>query len=88
MEFCLWMIMLCLVGIQNVLCITIGIYIGTKLYKDTKLPDIELPNPVKAVKEYKANKEAEYQKNAYDTIMQNIEAYDGTAIGQKDVPRR
>ena len=32
-------------------------------------------------------KEAEAEKNRLDVILENIERYDGTGAGQKDVPR-
>lgn len=47
-------------------------------------------NPVKA---YKEHKEQEKQKEAYDleqrqlaTMLRNIERYDGSPLGQEDIP--
>jgi hypothetical protein len=88
MEFCLWMIVLSLVGIQNVLCIIIGIKVGMTLNTNkVELPKVEL-NPVKAVKEHKANKEAKMERDKIETILANIENYDGTSNNQEDVPGR
>lgn len=81
-------IMLLLVMMQNTICIVIGIKIGLALSKGER---VELPNPVKAYKEHKANmeaqKEAEKELDKISTIMQNVENFDGTGFGQKEVPR-
>ena len=71
-------------GAVNVLCFMVGAKVGQQVAKGEK---VELPNPVKAVKEYKAEKEAELIKDKYDTIMRNIDNYNGTSSNQEDVPR-
>ena len=38
-------------------------------------------------KETEAKVEAENEQNKNDTIMRNIECYDGTSNGQRDVPK-
>lgn len=88
MEYVIILAFLVLVGMQNMICMVIGIKVGMALSKGEKL---ELPNPVKAYKEHKDNveaqKEAEKELNKISTIMQNIENYDGTGFNQEDVPR-
>jgi hypothetical protein len=49
--------------------------------------DIQIPSPVKAVKEHKAKKIAKKERDMIETIMANIDNYDGTDNGQMDVPR-
>lgn len=68
----------------NVVCFLIGAKIGQKAVKGE---EIELPtiNPMKAYREAQERKQAEREADKLDTILQNIEAYDGTSIGQKDV---
>lgn len=39
----------------------------------------------KKVKKTKADKEMEESKRRYDTIMRNLDVYDGTEIGQEEV---
>ena len=89
MEFVYVVAMLVLVGIQNLFCITIGLKIGLALSKgeSVSIPDT-IPNPIKAVKEHRANEEAKLEQDRMNTILQNIENYDGTANRQEDVPRR
>ena len=45
-----------------------------------------LPDPVKAVREHRAEREQEKERKRMETILSNIESYDGTSMGQKDVP--
>lgn len=73
-------------GALNMACFFYGAKIGQKASKGET---IEMPsvNPLKAVREHKANKEAEMEQNRLDTILRNVERYDGTAKGQEDVPR-
>jgi hypothetical protein len=49
---------------------------------------IKLPNPVETIRENKQRKEARREADRYETIMENIDRYDGTSNGQKEVPRR
>lgn len=83
MEFCLVVIMLLLVGMQNIICMVMGVKIGLALSKGET---VELPSPVKAYKEHKASKEAKIENDRISTILQNIENYDGTDFNQEDVP--
>lgn len=68
----------------NVVCFLIGVKVGQKVVKGE---EIELPtiNPMKAYREAQERKQAEREADKLDTILANIEAYDGTSIGQKDV---
>ena len=71
-------------AISNILCFIIGAMVGQKVVKGE---DIKLPSPVKAIKEHKKQVEAEQAQSKLDTIMSNVESYNGTSFGQKDVPR-
>lgn len=74
-------------GLLCIVCFIIGAKVGQTVSKGE---DIELPevNPMKAIKEHRAKQEAEMEQNRIDTIMRNIESYDGTTMGQEDVPGR
>ena len=71
------------VGMQNLICVIIGMMIGKALKGSL--------NPVEAIKEHKAEvearREAKEEQNMIDTILRNIDNYDGTGFGQMDVPR-
>lgn len=75
------------VGVLCIACFLIGAKVGQTVSsgEEIKLPNI---NPVQAYKEHAAKKEAEAEQSRIDTIMKNIESYDGTSNGQNDVPRR
>ena len=72
------------IGLMNILCFWIGAKVGQKVVKGEA---IEAPtiNPMQIVRDHREKKEAELQQNRLDTIMRNIEAYDGTSRGQEDV---
>ena len=77
-------VILTICTLLNVVCFLIGAKVGQKVDKGE---DIELPsiNPMKAYREAQDRKQAEREADKLDTILQNIEAYDGTSAGQKDV---
>lgn len=72
------------VGLLCIGSFCVGAIVGQTVSKGE---DIELPsiNPLEAYRKHEAKKEAEAEQNKIDTIMQNIEAYNGTSAGQKDV---
>lgn len=77
-------LLILVVGTLNAVCFFIGAKVGQKVVKGEP---IEMPsfNPMRAIREAQDKREAEREQNKLDTIMQNIEAYDGTSAGQKDV---
>ena len=72
-------------GFVCMACFLLGAKVGQTV---TKGEELKLPsfNPVQAVREHKERKDAEIDMSRFDTIMRNIEHYDGTSIGQMDVP--
>lgn len=72
------------VGTLNLACFFVGARVGQKVVKGE---EIELPslNPMTAYREAQGRKQAEREAERNDLIMQNIENYDGTSAGQKDV---
>ena len=76
------------VGTLCIVCFFVGAKVGQTVANGERIETPDL-NPVKAIKEHweKASAEREYEKEQtrVDTIMRNIEAYDGTSNGQMDV---
>jgi hypothetical protein len=72
------------VALSNIFCFMIGAKVGQAVVKGEK---VDLPNPAKAIREHKQRKNAEQVQNRLDTIMHNIESYDGSSLGQRDVPK-
>lgn len=73
-------------GTLNAVCFFIGAKVGQKVSKGEP---IEAPtlNPMKAIKEREERKEADKEAERLEIILQNIENYDGSPNGQRDVPR-
>lgn len=84
MEILLVLILALVIGTLNVVCFFVGAKVGQKVVKGEP---IELPsiNPMEAIREAQDKREAEREQRKLDTILQNIETYDGTGNGQKDV---
>jgi hypothetical protein len=72
-------------GFVCMACFLMGAKVGQSVAKGEK---VELPSPVKAVQEHREKKEAQMEQSRLETIMRNIESYDGTPYGQEDVPGR
>lgn len=74
------------VGTLCIACFFVGAKVGQQASKGEP---IETPviNPIKAIREHQERKAAEEEQSKIDTIMRNIEIYDGTERGQEDVPR-
>lgn len=78
-------LLLLVMGITNILCFLIGAKVGQTVSKGET---IEVPNPVKAAREHKEKQELKFEQDVLDTILRNIDNYDGTGSNQEDVPRR
>lgn len=71
------------------LCI-VSFIMGAKTVQNVKKDkDIELPNinPLKAIRERQEQREQKKEQDKLETIMRNIEAYDGTSNRQEDIPQ-
>lgn len=77
--------LLFLFGIFIIVAYTLGLKNGQKLKKDEeiKMPEI---NPIKIVRNEIETFEQKKKQDIYDTMMSNIDNYDGTGLGQKDIP--
>jgi hypothetical protein len=76
------------IGTLNIACFFVGARLGQKAYKgeEIKLPEA---NPIKAVNERNERKAVEeaakLKQIKLETILKNIDRYDGTEQGQIDV---
>ena len=80
-------LLLLVMGAVNIACFMIGAKVGQKV---TKGEAIELPtvNPMELVREHQEKRAAQEERDKVETILRNIESYDGTGYGQEDVPGR
>ncbi len=76
--------LLAIASLSNIACFVIGAKVGQTVSKGET---IETPavSPLKAYRENKAQKEADAEKNKIDTILRNIDNYNGTGYGQEEV---
>lgn len=80
-------LLLCVMCLSNILCFMIGAKVGQSVAKGER---VELPNidPLKAARERQERQEAQKEQDRLDAIRQNIDGYNGTAEGQRDIPGR
>lgn len=72
-------------GTLNVVCFFIGAKVGQTVMKDEPLKTPEL-NPVKIIEERREQRVLKEEQDRISTILENIDNYDGSGVGQKDVP--
>lgn len=79
-------LLILLVGALNIACFFVGAKVGQQVSKGEKITVPEI-NPLKLWEDRQDRKEAEKERNKMDVILSNIETYDGTSVGQKDIPK-
>ena len=77
-------ILVVLMGGMNLLAFLIGARTAQKVDKgeEIKLPSI---NPMETYKEHREKVEANKEQERFNTMLDNINNYDGTGLGQKDI---
>lgn len=79
-------IILCtLFGVFILVAYSLGLKNGQKLSKSEEVVIPEL-NPVKAIQKEIETVEEKKKQEAFDLMMSNIDNYDGTGLGQKNIP--
>ena len=68
--------------IINIMCLLIGVRIGQKTSKGE---EITIPTPNKIITEIKENRERKMEEELNAKMLENINNYNGTALGQKDL---
>lgn len=74
------------VGALCIVCFYFGAKVGQQVSKGESL---ELPNinPIEKIRETLDKREAKKEQDRIETIMQNVERYNGTSEGQTEVPK-
>ena len=70
----------------NVVCFLVGASVRQKVDKgkEVNLPNV---NPVDWYREHQKKKGQEKKANQREVLLHNIEVYNGTSLGQEDIPR-
>lgn len=81
-------LLILVVGFICALCFVLGAKVGQKVVRgeEVETPKISALNPLKMYEEHKEKEELKKEKEKMNTILRNIERYDGTDAGQEDVP--
>ncbi len=87
-------LMIAAVGTLCIACFLIGARTGQKVIKNEEvtLPKVpkEILHPIQSIQENaqarREQEEAQVEMNKLEIIMENLERYDGTSEGQKDIP--
>lgn len=77
------LIIISIVSAMNILCFLIGGKVAQMIYKGKEIKVI--PNPVKEIKDAIEEKEIAKEVQKLKDIEDNINAYNGTSIGQKRI---
>lgn len=76
------------VGALSVVCFFVGAKVGQAASRGE---DIKIPNPIDAAierhEQREAKREAAQEAERLDVILDNINNYNGTGSGQKNVPK-
>lgn len=78
-----------IMALQGFLCICsfiVGAKVGQKVVRGETI-ESPVKSPVEAYREAKSNFEYRREQERLQTISDNIDSYDGTGIGQKDIPK-
>lgn len=73
------------VSTLNMACFYVGSRVRQNVDKGEEIK-APIPNPIKAWNERREKKEADKEAERLEMILHNVEAYDGTPYGQKDIP--
>lgn len=74
-----------LTGFLNIACFIIGAKVGQTIVKGEEVKITPNLNPFKAYRESQARKEVQMKQDKLETVLRNIDRYDGTSRGQEDV---
>lgn len=70
-----------IVSSLNLVCFLIGAMVGQRAFERKPI----IMNPIKEIKEHKIEKEIDKEEQKFRDIADNIDAYNGTSIGQKKI---
>ena len=71
-------LLIIVVGLFNIACFIVGVKAG-------RGDEMKAPIPIKIYNEHREKIEADKETEKINTILTNIERYDGTGAGQEDV---
>lgn len=84
------LVLVSFVCLSNIVCFVVGAKVGQKVNQtETIVPihgeKVKIINPVEKVKSFKESQEYKKEREAVETMLYNIDFYDGTGLGQRDI---
>lgn len=76
---------LAIMGAVNIVCFVVGAKVGQSVKAGEKIEVAALPVATGPAKSHKEIKEARKEQEKLSILLQNIENYDGSSIGQREV---
>lgn len=73
------------IGVMNILCFLVGAKTGQKVLKNEDITIPKPPNLAKKIKDYKSTIEDQKEQENIKNMWDNINNYDGTGLGQKNI---
>lgn len=80
-------VLIIVVSAINMACFFIGAKLGQAIQRGEELKVPVAAGPIAWYKAHREAKQEEMEKDRLNTILANIDRYDGTGNGQEDVPR-
>ena len=78
------MLLAVFISLSNLICLIVGVKVGQKAYRGEDI-SMKLPNPVEKVQSFKVSQEKKKEQEAVEDMLYNIDVYDGTSLGQRDI---
>lgn len=91
MQFVVFLLSVCVLALVNLAFFVAGVKIALIIMSGQEAR-LSILHPIETAKKRKEKKEekmeAEIEREKLETVLRNIEAYDGTPLRQEDVPER
>lgn len=85
MEMLFIALILAVFGAVNIACFIFGAKVGQTVIREEKIEVPQIKSPMQLFTEKKELKAAKEEEQKMEILLQNIENYNGTAAGQKDL---
>lgn len=85
METLFISLILAVSGAVNIACFVFGAKVGQSVAHEEKIEMPQIKSPMQLIVEKRKKKAANKEERKIETLLQNIENYNGTAAGQKDL---
>lgn len=76
-----------IISIANILCFYFGAKIGQQSARGDEIKS-PIPSPSKIFKNIEDTKEQKRLQKINEVVLHNIDVYDGTGVGQREIPKK